>query len=554
MKNIQHLVFLSLLVVSLFACGGSSNGVDEKNFIIRASSPCGEINKFMDIALKNHLTKDESQGREIYLAGLQDLVSSYEPKYPNTSGGWAFERERDEFGANFSTSVTDENWRAHLETCSDLLEVASFLKARSEPGTNPEAIERGVLQEFLAQVAPHFDNFTYYDWSENFDEVLSAPILNTHNDFGIRLDLAKEESFNRRESSVKVFAVRNGVGNIKSGDEILGAEVGTVSGGTSLDSVLDIMNESTNAPLAKLQTLFMNSEASQLTIDVKHAEGGQVERITLSGSRRAALPLVDARMMGRAAYIRLLEFDLGAAAEFREKLALLQGREKLSGVVIDLRFNPGGATQEMLKILNIFFEKNVLGVMRYRSTQLNLELNETGWLLDVPVVVLINNRTISAAEIFTQIMQESGRAVVVGEKSFGKFIGQQAHSFPLTGGTMWLTTVQYSGPMGISRQSVGNTPDLIVEDPEEKKLKEDCLRKSNSSKKCAALSIRTANPVRSGRVNYIYQGASIAPLNSISILPQAKLTIDKGRQSALLLEAQGEKNDPALKVALKLLP
>ena len=163
-------------------------------------------------------------------------------------------------------------------------------------------------------------------------------------------------------------------------------------------------------------------------------------------------------------YIRLSSFiSRNAGTEFRSILE--QGYNK-KGFIIDLRSNPGGLLSNAIYISDMFLDNGVIvsTVDRdgYRETQ-----NATrGVVTRKPVVVLINKGSASASEIFSGAMKDNGRAVIVGEQSFGKGLVQEINKLPYESGIN-ITIQKYLTPNGTDINKKGITPDVVVKITEE---------------------------------------------------------------------------------------
>jgi carboxyl-terminal processing protease len=170
---------------------------------------------------------------------------------------------------------------------------------------------------------------------------------------------------------------------------------------------------------------------------------------------------------GHTAVLRLTTFndqtypDMVAGLKKAEKEA--GGLDKINGIVLDLRNNPGGLLTQAIKVSNAFLNKGEIVSTRGRNPGDGERWNATpGDLTDgKPVVVLINGGTASASEIVTGALQDHHRAIVIGTKSFGK--GSVQTIIPIKGeGAMRLTTARYYTPSGRSIQALGISPDIVV--------------------------------------------------------------------------------------------
>ncbi len=143
-------------------------------------------------------------------------------------------------------------------------------------------------------------------------------------------------------------------------------------------------------------------------------------------------------------YMRIRQFNANTTSDMREKLDELE-EEGIRGLVIDLRFNPGGLLREAINTVNEFIGKGKLVVFtKGRAPQTNMEyLTKYNRIRDdYPVIVLINSGSASASEIFAGSLQDWDRGLVVGQTSFGK--GSVQRLFPLSDGNgIKITTAKY---------------------------------------------------------------------------------------------------------------
>ena len=179
------------------------------------------------------------------------------------------------------------------------------------------------------------------------------------------------------------------------------------------------------------------------------------------------------RVVGDTIVIRLTTFNdqtfPGLQTEFKKAVEEIGGLDKVNGLVLDLRNNPGGLLTQAIEVSDAFLDKGEVVSTRGRTSQDSERFNATpGDLLDgKPMVVLINGGSASASEIVSGALQDHRRAIVVGTKSFGK--GSVQSVVPLRGdGAMRLTTARYYTPSGRSIQALGISPDIVVNQPVKK--------------------------------------------------------------------------------------
>lgn len=181
------------------------------------------------------------------------------------------------------------------------------------------------------------------------------------------------------------------------------------------------------------------------------------------------VPSVRWGMAGRVGYIRINRFDRRTYPGVGEALAALRagGGAGLRGIVLDLRDNPGGLVRAAVDVADAFLGGGTIltSVARDGSASrvhVARPGDESG---EAPLVVLINNRSASSAEILAGALQDHGRAVLVGAKSFGKGVIQNIYPMP-GGSALKLTVARYQTPAGHAIHQIGIAPDVIVDGPE----------------------------------------------------------------------------------------
>ncbi|MGB0719694.1 MAG: S41 family peptidase [Bdellovibrionales bacterium] len=171
------------------------------------------------------------------------------------------------------------------------------------------------------------------------------------------------------------------------------------------------------------------------------------------------------RVEGNSGYIRVTTFNQNAESGVKKAIEEIKAElgNKLNGYVLDLRNNPGGLLDQAIAVSDIFLDKGEIVSTRGRDENDTKRDNATpGDLADgLPIVVLINGGSASASEIVAGALQDHKRAILMGEKSFGK--GSVQTVIPLPGhGAMRLTTARYYTPSGRSIQATGIEPDIEV--------------------------------------------------------------------------------------------
>ena len=164
-------------------------------------------------------------------------------------------------------------------------------------------------------------------------------------------------------------------------------------------------------------------------------------------------------------YIRLKSFNENSDKQFLKSVKNLEKKFKVKGYVLDLRNNPGGLLTQAINITDFFLEDGEIVSTKGRKVSETRKFfaRKGDEINGKPIIVLINNGSASASEIFAGALKDHKRAIIVGENSFGK--GSVQSIIPLgNGGGMRLTISKYYLPSGKSISEVGVTPDILVEE------------------------------------------------------------------------------------------
>ena len=183
-------------------------------------------------------------------------------------------------------------------------------------------------------------------------------------------------------------------------------------------------------------------------------------------------------------YMRITGFNMSSDdneksthTEFDKKLTEL--REKgANRLIIDLRDNPGGVVDEACAVADKFLPEGLIAYTEDKNGN-RMDYTSDAEYTDIPIVIIINGNSASAAELFTGALKDYGRALVIGEKSYGKGIVQAVYSFA-DGAGMSMTTAKYYTPNGICIHEKGIDPDIVVEPRKEDKEKSAAMLEHNT--------------------------------------------------------------------------
>ena len=164
-------------------------------------------------------------------------------------------------------------------------------------------------------------------------------------------------------------------------------------------------------------------------------------------------------------YIRLKSFNENSDKQFLKSLKKFEKNPRVMGYVLDLRNNPGGLLTQAINITDFFLDDGEIVSTKGRkiSETRKFFARKGDEIKGKPIIVLINNGSASASEIFAGALKDHKRAIILGENSFGK--GSVQSIIPLrNGGGMRLTISKYYLPSGKSISEVGVTPDIFIEE------------------------------------------------------------------------------------------
>jgi carboxyl-terminal processing protease len=224
-----------------------------------------------------------------------------------------------------------------------------------------------------------------------------------------------------------------------------------------------IAGESSQASTEKIK----GPEGSEVTVGVKGDAGAKVREVEVT-REEIALPVVSSKVKkvrGRTlGYVRLISFSEGAHAALREAVEKVR-KNSAEGIVLDLRGNGGGLLEEAVLTASIFLPEDEVVVRTDSRTQGPTVYKTVGDNLPaLPIVVLIDRNTASAAEILTAALADDASATVIGTRSYGKGVFQQEIGLS-NGGALKLTVGEYFTPEGVNlATSHGIHPDVKATD------------------------------------------------------------------------------------------
>ncbi len=228
------------------------------------------------------------------------------------------------------------------------------------------------------------------------------------------------------------------------------------------------------------------------TVELVVAKPGQESKPLTLKREYVKVPALSFRLLeNHYGYFRIVYFHRDSATDLKHALESVQAAgTQLHGLILDLRNNPGGVLQPAIEMADGFLDQGEIVSTRGRNAAMQMQFSakEGQWIPGIPLVLLVDRGTASASEVLAGALQDHGRAVIVGERTFGK--GSVQSVLPLRNGAgIKLTTARYYTPSGKSIQAQGIVPDVqvagsveIVNVPDDRKKEADLKRHLDSEK------------------------------------------------------------------------
>ena len=348
----------------------------------------------------------------------------------------------------------DDSAGLNLEA-TELIEDNYYRSVGSSELTN--ASLQGMVRELRLRHHDRFSNYFSPESLARFNEEISGRFS------GIGLTVSEVKQGLRVE---KVFP--------RSPAEQAGLQAGDLIVSVDGDS---IAGESSEVSTEKIK----GPEGTDVTIGVKEKAGGKASELEIERAQ-ITLPVVSSSIKEvdghKLGYVRLISFSEGVHALLRNAVQKVE-KEGAEGIVLDLRGNGGGLLEEAVLSASVFLPKDEVVVTTDSRTQGRAAYKTAGDNLPaVPVVVLIDRNTASAAEILTAALADDADAKTVGTRSYGKGVFQQEIDLS-NGGALKLTVGEYFTPDGVNlAKSHGIHPDVQTRDNPQTPGRDEALERA----------------------------------------------------------------------------
>jgi carboxyl-terminal processing protease len=338
-----------------------------------------------------------------------------------------------------------------LEELRVFTEVYSKIKSDYVEDVDDKKLLEDAITGMLAGLDPHS---SYLD-PQGFKEVR----IGTEGQFGgLGIEVTMENGFVKVISPIEdTPAARAGV---KPGDLIIRLDDKAIKGLT----------------LGEAVKLMRGKPGSVITLTIVREGEGKPLKVDIT---RAIIKIqsVKSRILEPGyGYLRITQFQANTTQNLKTALRKLEAENegKLKGMVLDLRNNPGGVLNAAVGVSDVFLSDGLIVYTEGRVSDSKLKFSATSSeaIKGAPLVVLVNGGSASASEIVAGALQDHGRAIIMGTKTFGK--GSVQTIMPMSNGAaLKLTTARYYTPSGRSIQATGIDPDIITEDIKVTKNKQD---------------------------------------------------------------------------------
>ncbi len=398
----------------------------------------------------------------------------------------------------------------------------------------PSGLQAGQGQQYLLrEIEEHIERYYLYEVEEDLFPLeslddLSRVFVDPHSEY------LAEEAFQDLEDGLGRFLY--GIGIYLEMDDSRPTVVNTVPGSPAEQSGLETGDiiEVVDGTILKSKSL------EEVTSLIRGEEGTTVNLLVRRDDRlfnfivprgKIQLPSVDHSWIEPGiALVSIYNFNLETGQEIEIVLKELKDQE-VEGVILDLRSNFGGYLEEALEVTSLLIDGTMLK-MREKDSQWRKIDSARDGRIDVPVIVLLNLGTASAAEVLAAALKDSGNSLLVGDVSFGK--GTIQTLFPLkAGGYLKLTTAEFTAPGGSLIEETGVEPHFLVFQPGEQveralSLMEQIIQEKPASfgylnnklekKKTADVSASTPLPVKV-EDDYYYPLRAVLDLTGRTIDP-----------------------------------
>ncbi len=335
-------------------------------------------------------------------------------------------------------------------------------------------------------------------------------------------------------------------------------------GGIKKEDLIYSINGQSVAPLTFGERIDKLLGPVNTAVTVGILRGTEKLSITMTREKILVNPVEYKLLDNQLGYIRILEFSSASSQYFSEAITALQ-KQKIKGLVLDLRDNPGGDIESVLKISEWLVPKGTtLITVKYRDGQDSYQ--SEGDPIGVPLAVLINGNSASGSEMLAGIVKDNKTGTIIGTKSYGKGVAQNIYDLKNgEAGGYKMTVAEFFTTALVKIQEVGIMPNIVVEQPEgisveaEKNLavitESPPIAMGSSGLNVMAVEQRLKLLGYSLATDGLYDSQMAETLKQIGIDADGSLTVAEARQVQKILDEKSlrAKEDVQLKRAVEIL-
>ncbi|OCX69181.1 peptidase S41 [Acidithiobacillus thiooxidans] len=363
-------------------------------------------------------------------------------------------------GSSYAGSAYADADQNHipLEQIQTLSQVFEIVKSNYVDPTSDKKLMTGAISGMVSALDPHSAYLTPKEFKE-------MQVVTDGKFGGLGIEVTGDHGV------LKVVAPIDGTpaakAGVEPGDLIVKID-GKALQGIGLQKTVDMMR---------------GKPGTQVTLTILRPHQNQPIHLTLTRAIIKVQSVRSAMLAPDYGYIRISQFQENTGRKTRQAVEQLEkaAHGHLKGLILDLRNNPGGVLGAGVETADTFLNKGLIVYTKGRTPDSDMRFTAHGpdYLHGAPMIVLINGGSASAAEIVTGALKDDHRALVMGQRSFGK--GSVQTVIPLSnGGALKLTTALYYTPAGCSIQSQGIVPNVEIQpaNPQLRAMDEDLLKES----------------------------------------------------------------------------
>ncbi len=326
--------------------------------------------------------------------------------------------------------------------------------------TKPASIAK--FQEIIDFIDQNY--YTTFDSNELIEGAIEGMVEKLEDNYSAYYGPSEMDSY-----TSFIEGTYSGVGitvvDVENGKEVKSVNKGSPAekAGVKNGDIITAVNGKKLSEMAESEfSTYFAKEGNSLKIEFILNDGSVVTRdIKVEKIKEETVSVKD--LEGGLKYIRISQFIIGTADDFRLTIDKVMLGDSCKGIILDLRNNPGGYANEASKVADMLLPEGIIATTKDRSGKVVETIKSGASSIDVPMVILINQNTASAAELVTGAFRDFKKGEIVGVKSYGKALGQRNKVFKADGSGIVLSTSRYYTPSGECIDGVGIKPTKVVE-------------------------------------------------------------------------------------------